>query len=706
MNEDSVPHNPLLRWQEDDLNEAEKKVLTAFREGWKADGWQGEVVVSSEDSSAPEKPAEGHTADDWQDATLRASFVRDLFLGNYGKFDPRPIVISRAWIEGQLNLDYCEIRFPLAFFQCIFSDGISLRNSIIPELGLSGCEVRRSLFAQESKVTSNVFLGDGFKANGTVYLHGASIGGQLACENGHFKKSLSAQSLKTGESVFLTNGFNSTGVVYLNGANIGGQLVCKGGHFKKGLSARSLKTNKGVLLRPGFESTGVVDLQDANIGGQLECDGGRFEEGLNAQKLKTGESVFLRNDFRSTGLVDLQGANIGGELACEDGHFKKGLNAQSLKTGKDMFLRYGFESTGVVDLQGANIGGQLDCEGGHFKEDLNAQGLRTGADVFLRHGFESTGMVDLHGANIGGQLDCMGGHFKEALNARILKVGADVFLGGGFESSGIVNLFGAEINGSLDLGGATNDVMLDNAKVHGALRDLKEWPRSCSANGFCYQAIEFSSDDRDWKVGLDWVAAITESSKFSPQPYEQLMSVYRRMGHTNWARNVGFALEKKRSKEFKGFWQWLTWRPWYGILRWTIGYGYKPFRFVPWALGLVMTGFFLFSSGHYESVSKYAPACLENEWIPSEAEALESQSWRQDREPPPDYLPFNPLIYSLEATFPVLPLGQLEKWHPSNGFLLGVRWALTLIGTPLLAILALFGAGVLGPRWRSGDEGG
>jgi len=220
------------------------------------------------------------------------------------------------------------------------------------------------------------------------------------------------------------------------------------------------------------------------------------------------------------------------------------------------------------------------------------------------------------------------------------------------------------------------------------------------------------------------------SPEFSPQPYEQLMSVYRRMGHTNWARNVGFQLEKRRSKAFKGL-QLLTWRPWYFILRWTIGYGYKPFRFLWWAAGLVTTGFLLFSSGHPDGIvsrhipqawqvaSMFAPpswqepaflnkvpAFLENEWIPSDGNALSSEFWTQSRKPPPDYLPFNPLVYSLESTFPVLNLGQLEKWHPSNRLLLGVRWACTLIGTLLLAILALFGAGVLGPRWRSGDEGG
>jgi len=620
MNEPSAPDNPLLRWQEGELYEAEKNVLEAFREGWKEDdGQEKAVVVPPEGSNIPGRPADGHTAGDWQGAILRARFLRDLFLGNYGDFDPLLIVISRAWIEGRLDLNYCESRHPLVFSRCVFSDGISLRNAIIPELQLRGCEVRCSLFAQQSirsinaqgvKVSGNVFLVDGFKANAEVNLSNAEIGVQFIISKSRLEKDLIAQGLKVGESVFLGHKFNSE--VNLLGAIIGGQLDCDGGRFNE-------------------EFNGEVNLHGAIIDGQLGCNGGRFNEGLEAHNLKTGGEVMLGRGFSSKGVVNLAGGNVGLVLDCGGGYFEKGLWAHKLKTGAHMFLGKGFESGGVVFLPGANISGKLDCSDGHFEEGLQAQNLETGEDVILGGKFKSNSAVNLRGANIGGQLSCDGDHFEKGL----------------------------------------------------------------TADGLRYQIIDIGSD---WNDGLNWLRKMREGEF---QPYEQLMSVYRRMGHTNWARNIGFELEKKRSKEFKDFWQWLTWRPWYGILRWTIGYGYKPFRFVPWALGLVMTGFLLFSSGH----SWQMPTFLSNEWVPSEAEALESQSWKQDRKPSTDYLPFNPLIYSLEATFPVLPLGQLEKWHPSNPYLLIVRWALTLIGTPLLAILALFGAGVLGPRWRSGDEG-
>ena len=64
------------------------------------------------------------------------------------------------------------------------------------------------------------------------------------------------------------------------------------------------------------------------------------------------------------------------------------------------------------------------------------------------------------------------------------------------------------------------------------------------------------------------------------------------------------------------------------------------------------------------------------------------------------------MVYSLEAAFPVLPLGQLDKWRPSSLILSGVRRIWTFTGSTLLAILALFGVGALGPNRKSeGDSG-
>ena len=153
----------------------------------------------------------------------------------------------------------------------------------------------------------------------------------------------------------------------------------------------------------------------------------------------------------------------------------------------------------------------------------------------------------------------------------------------------------------------------------------------------------------------------------------------------------------------------IFWCIWYFILRLTIGYGYKPFRSLWLALGLPLIGAILFNPCPHMFSSKFTsfgcvPAFLENEWIPSDGEAL--KHWGQKGRAPQGYPNFQPFIYSLESVFPVLPLGQLDKWHPSNPVLQWVSWVWTFVGSVLLAILALFGVGVLGPNWKSEGDGG
>ena len=564
MNEaNKTAPSPRLSIQEGNLNDAEKQILHDFRHGWKKEDCAVPLVVSPKGSSTPEKPAEGQSKKDWQGAILRGSFLRDLFLENYCELDPREILISRAWIEGELNLSYCDSRFPIYFEDCVFSEGIRLIGATIPGLSLAGCEIRNlknnrlkepAINAMQAKVTTSVFLGEGFNTKGEVWLDGADIGGQLNCHGGHFEQGLRAQNLKTSNDVFLNEGFKADGEVLLNGADIGGQLSCHGGHFEK-----------------------------------------RFL----AQHLKTSESVLLGKEFRAKGVVLLSGADISGQLSCSSGHFEQGINAM------------------YMSVKGAFI---------------------------------------LYGANIKGK------------------------------------------------------VSLDSAKVGGEFHNMQTWSpeNPCSADGFRYQKIKNNDDGSDdWKAGLKWLKHLRTSDKenFFPQPYQQLMNAYRYMGHTNWAREIGFELEKARSKEFKrgGLWYF-----WYFILRVTIGYGYRPFRFLGCAMALLVFGWLVFSIGHDGIVSlpnEKVPAFLENEWISADSVA-QADLIAEKGKKPMDYPPFNPFIYSLEATFPVLPLGQLDKWHPSNDWIRGIRYLWTVIGSLLLAILALFGVGALGPRWKGDDDSG
>lgn len=690
--------NPRLSIQEQSLNDAEKKVLHAFRDGWKEKNSTAPHIVSL-GGGASQKLAEEPLQKDWQNAIIRGEFLRDLFLENYCELDPREILISRAWIEGKLDLSHCESRLPISFANCVFPVGIWLVSASIPSLMLTKCYIydaksvgrkNAAINAMHVKVTTSVFLNEGFRSKGAVRLDGANVGGQLSCRGGHFENGLSAQSMKVGKTVFLSEGFITDAEVRMDGADIGEHLICKNGRFEKELNAQDLKTGGDIFLDEKFEANESVCLDGADIGGQLGCRGGNFNKGLGAQGMKISKTAFFDKGFEAKDKVCLDGVDIGGQLNCRGGNFQGGLYAQSMNIGESAFLDKGFHASGDVWVGGASVGGQLNCRGGHFEGDFGAPNLNTGSDVFLHKGHVK-GEMSLNGANIGGQLNCRGGQFENGFKVMYASV-KSAFL-----------LDGANIKGH---------VFLDGTEVGGEFRNMQNWSseNTCSADGFRYQKIKNNDDsDNDWKAGLDWLRHLQKSSagNFSPQPYQQLMNVYRSMGHTNWARKIGFELEKSRSRKFKGI-RLLLWRIWYAILWAAIGYGYKPFRFLGCAMVLLAFGWFVFSIGHDGIISlpdKATPAFLENEWIPSDVEAQIYRATNQENEAV-RYPPFNPLVYSLEAVFPVLSLGQLEQWHPSNGWIRGVRYSLTIIGSVLLAILALFGVGVLGPRWKSDDDSG
>jgi hypothetical protein len=127
-------------------------------------------------------------------------------------------------------------------------------------------------------VDGSVFLNDGFRAEGEVWLLGASIGGQLVCRGGVFSNpegnALHADDAQVGRSAFLNDGFQAEGTVRLLGASIGGDLYCTGGTFHhpsgNALHADGFQVGGGVYLDDGFRAEGVVRLAGGRVGWLLD----------------------------------------------------------------------------------------------------------------------------------------------------------------------------------------------------------------------------------------------------------------------------------------------------------------------------------------------------------------------------------------------------------------------------------------------------
>ena len=588
---------------------------------------------------------------------VRGDFLRGLLLGEYDeKADYRGTCIVGAVIDDVFNMEFCETKFPVRFHNCTFAQKISFQQLTCPELDFSGCILKNGFDARMVKVAGGVDMKE-VDATAIVSFAGAEVGGQIECAGGIFHKkeggALSAQGITVAADVLLNDGFKAVGEVNLLGADIKGQLVCAGGSFQ----------NEGKIS-------------------------------LNAQSIKVVSSVFLNADdsdgdsaktFMAEGRVDLAGAEIGGQLNCEGGIFQnKGsvaFNAQDTKVTAGIFLGKGFKSDGVVNLLGAEIHGQLECMGGSFQNKdgtaLIAQGIKVTSNVFLAphfneekgewENFSANGCVFFTNATIGGNLLLSGCKFTH------------------------LSLAGTNILGEF----------WDDANIYKDIEGL-------NIDGFRYQRL--STTKERIANRLKWVGLMSQGDEFRPQPYEQLMKVYREMGHMNWARKVGFELEKKRHKQLrlnrdhKHFvvlgWAWWMW---YWVLRGTIGYGYKPFRAITrWFAPFVVAGFVLFGGTLPCPDSQRAGSWLCHCMAPSDAEVLLSADWKVHGKLPKDYPDFNPYYYAVEAALPVLPLGQTENWHPKIPWVMWAQGLITIIGALVLTILASYGVGVLGPRWKDG----
>ncbi|HEY0697505.1 MAG TPA: hypothetical protein VGD43_06810, partial [Micromonospora sp.] len=139
---------------------------------------------------------------------------------------------------------------------------------------------------------------------------------------------------------------------------------------------------------------------------------------------------------------------------------------------------------------------------------------------------------------------------------------------------------------------------------------------------------------------------------FHPQPYEQLATYYRSIGHDRDARRILLAKQRTHRRTTPGTWRAprylrpllaTAWRLPGWIIDALSGYGYVPWRAFYWLIGAVTIGSIL--------LHDVAPAT------------------------PTDNTRVNALLLALDATVPTAPFG--------------IRKDLTLTGTPYLITFAL-----------------
>lgn len=229
----------------------------------------------------------------------------------------------------------------------------------------------------ERIVADDVYLDRGFTAHGEVRLTDAEIKRQFNATKGRFSNergdsyALDADGLDCGGEVFLNDGFRADGTVSLRGARIEGELNCTSGTFHKpggyALFADGMTTPGMVFLDKKFRAFGQVRLARANVGRQLVCTGGWFGNqhgtALDLTGLVTAGDVLLNGcktgegQFHSTGQVCLRSAKITRDLDFSEAllHGGEGLDARGVQVGGRFIWQPGQWAEGPVDLTGADI---------------------------------------------------------------------------------------------------------------------------------------------------------------------------------------------------------------------------------------------------------------------------------------------------------------------------------------------------------------
>jgi hypothetical protein len=244
-------------------------------------------------------------------------------------------------------------------------------------------------------------------------------------------------------------------------------------------------------------------------------------------------------------------------------------------------------------------------------------------------GFTAEGEVCLSGAHIGGQLSFDGATLTnpdgEALQLQDLQAGT------------LLLRLQAPPDGLVEFTHAHVGVLVENEA---------SWPRGLYLDGFVYDVL-YETPPVKVTARLRWLTRNQEG--YAPQPYEQLVAVYRKAGRDDDARKVAIAKQRCRRHTLN-----LPSRAWNSLLRWTVGYGYRPWQAGLWLVALWLIGTLIFAGTHANG--QVTPA-----------------------KKPEELQHFNPLVYALDVLLPIVNLGQEGGWVPHR-FAAVAFWLLALAG--------------------------
>lgn len=666
----------------DDLTETEAALVRAALAG---DVFEAPRGVAMSPSKAPQPEEWG------PERTVRAEVIRQLITGDLldpsrQSTSPSSSRIARAHrvrVVGDLDLQDTRTSAALGFQACWFDSphGPNLHAAELASLRLIDCWLPSGLQANQLRTAGDLVLSR-TRFDAEVQLMGARIGGQLVMEGTTIRvqagDSLSADSARIDGGLY-ANELHTYGTVRLHSATISGQLVMTKadlhGANSESLVADGLQAN-GDAFFDRMHANGTVRLFNAQVSGQIALRSATLHGDAGFALLASGLRVGGGMDFGGMSepvIVGRPGGGIGFELD---------LGAT------------GCVASGGVNLAHSRVGGEVVMTGAKLRhtngDALMAARAQFDGGVTFGWGFESEGVIRLVSARIGGQLVLDGAKLASASGPALVADGAiiegKVSLGPGLDSSGEVRFVGARVTGPLFVQGASLQAAAapalnaDRIEVTDVLtwRPLKvvgtgqfRWARTnvweddrsslqfpVALEGLRYDAVHPGAEEIRPAERAAWLGR--DPFGYSPSPYAQLATILRSRGHETAAREILIASQRaRRARGPKGLSKALR-AIGSALSRWTIGYGYRPARALPWLIGLFVVA------------TLFIDRCLDG------AKGFSAAG---------DLTPFRTWAYLLDVIVPFVSLGY-DRWSPTGASLIAVLVVVVLGWTLVTALVA------------------
>jgi hypothetical protein len=339
------------------------------------------------------------------------------------------------------------------------------------------------------------------------------------------------------------------------------------------------------------------------------------------------------------------------------GSWTQGITANGLIVNGSVSMNLGFQAHGEIDLVGAKIDGVLDFRDATL---LNPGGYAIAADYIRAtsivlsadwsanaSGFKAEGAIWFPGAAISQDFGSYGAEFAAPR-------GPDV-------PNAALSLERASVGGSLTLGNQSDCDSEEQRRKDGqayprfnvkGVVDLRgarcqvfeecDWTGPVRLDGFTYETTH-----RPWdaKTRIAWIERDPDQSvpkqPGPTQPYHELAQYFDRVGKTSDARQVRIELERKLYRYDDNPLK---------LLKKPIGYGYRPENALIGVAAVCLVGWVIYRRGYRMGIM-----------VPSDKDA--ARELQTTGKLPTHYPRFHPFIASLEYTFPLVKLGQADKWQ-------------------------------------------